>query len=571
MKTTTCEGVSINVLHSGAAPIALSLARLAGIRDIVDQFTGWSPNNRSTSPGILAETLISAILCGCRPLYKVERFWENKAIEIFYKGENISAQQLHDDAYARMLDKLASIDCRRMFETICLTMLQYHNLDILLTHSDTTSISVEGLYEQENETASEDFKITYGHSKDHRPDLKQLKIGLAVQQAGLPLSGELLSGNKSDQVWNPQAVTELSKLLTGQGYEDVVFLADCALISTESLLNLANQKVQFISRLPETFKLAAELKETAFDLDAWEDVGPLAASATANTSVYRTWKTVNEIEGEKFGFVVVHSSNLEERKEKTLCKENERVKKELCRKSTELKKRPFACEADAVSSGEKLNKSASKAGFYSEVSVLKREEFSYGGKGRPKQGTVPEMRISWYVEVKIGDVIEAIYEKKKQLASTFVLIYRLSEDKSGEDILRKYKNQDKVEQGFKFLKQPLNLGPVYTKKPERVEALGYIFLIVLLLAKYLEYRVRVSMVKSGDVLKVGGQKVERPTAKTILEYLALMSVVCIGGQLMLPGNIPEDVLNVIHWSGFNEQVYICGYSHDLFSKILPSK
>jgi len=78
------------------------------------------------------------------------------------------------------------------------------------------------------------------------------------------------------------------------------------------------------------------------------------------------------------------------------------------------------------------------------------------------------------------------------------------------------KNQDKVEQGFKFLKQPVNLGAVYTKKTERIEALGYIFLIVLLLAKYLEYRVRASMEQSGEILKVGGQKIERPTAKTII-------------------------------------------------------
>ena len=571
MENTTRESVSVNILHSGAAPIALSLARLAGVREIVAQFTGWSPNSRSTSPGILAETLTAAILCGCRPLYKVEHFWENKVIEMFYKDDNITAQQLHDDAYARMLDKLASIDCRRMFETICLTMLQHHNLDIVLTHSDTTSVSVEGFYELEKEVTPEDFNITYGHSKDHRPDLKQLKIGLSTQQEGLPVSGELLSGNKSDQVWNPQTVMELSNLLTERGYEKVVFLADCALISTESLLKLAQQKVQFISRLPETFKLAAELKEAAWSSDAWENLGQLATAPTEKSAVYHAWKTTREIEGEAFGFVVVHSSNLEERKEKKLSNDVDRVKKALCRKSAELKKQAFACEADAFRGGEKLRKYVENSGFDCEVSLSKQEVIAHGKKGRPKHGSVPIIRISWYAEVEIGDMREAVFEWKKRLVSTFVLIYRLSKDKSGEEILRNYKNQDKVEQGFKFLKQPLNLGPVYTKKPERVEALGYIFLIVLLLAKYLEYRVRVSMVQSGEILKVGGQKVERPTAKTILEYLTEMSILSVAGQLMLPANIPENVGKIIRWSGFDEQVYICGHSPDLFTKILPSK
>jgi transposase len=410
MKTTTYEAVSINVLHSGAAPIALSLARLAGVREIVEQFTGWSPNSRSTSPGILAETLVAAILCGCRPLYKVERFWENKAIEVFYKNETITARQLHDDAYARMLDKLSTVDCRRMFETICLTMLQYHNLDIVLTHSDTTSISVEGVYELENEAPLENFNITYGYSKDHRPDLKQLKIGLTTQQEGLPLSGELLSGNKSDQVWNPQAVMEISSLLTGQGYDKVVFLADCALISTESLLKLAQHGVQFISRLPETFNLAMELKEAAWNSDAWENIGQLAAVPTDKASVYRTFKISGEIEGEQFCFVVVHSSNLEERKKKTLYKEIERTKKGLLHKSVELKKQAFACEVDAIRGGEKLKQHASKAGFDSEILISKREETVYGIKGRPKRGTTPEIRVSWYVDVKIGSMNEALFE-----------------------------------------------------------------------------------------------------------------------------------------------------------------
>ena len=60
---------------------------------------------------------------------------------------------------------------------ICLTMLQAHNLSIESLHLDTTSVSVEGIFDDENEG---DFKICHGHSKDHRPDLKQFKIGAAV-------------------------------------------------------------------------------------------------------------------------------------------------------------------------------------------------------------------------------------------------------------------------------------------------------------------------------------------------------------------------------------------------------
>ncbi|GHV55910.1 hypothetical protein FACS1894216_19200 [Synergistales bacterium] len=131
------------------------------------------------------------------------------------------------------------------------------------------------------------------------------------------------------------------------------------------------------------------------------------------------------------------------------------------------------------------------------------------------------------------------------------------------------KNRDKVEQGFKFLKQPLYPGPIYTKKASRAEAPGYIFLLVLLLAKYLEYRVRVSMTQSGEILKVGGRKLPRPSAKTISEILDMVTVLLVSGQLMLPDNTYEDALRIISWAGFEEHVYVCGETADLFVKNPP--
>ena len=59
----------------GALPIALSLARVSGLRKLIEEKSGWTPENNCISPGILAETLVAALLCGCRPVYKVEEFF----------------------------------------------------------------------------------------------------------------------------------------------------------------------------------------------------------------------------------------------------------------------------------------------------------------------------------------------------------------------------------------------------------------------------------------------------------------------------------------------------------------
>jgi transposase len=574
---------SVTLLNPGAVPIALCLARVAGIRQLVEEFTAWDPEDDSISPGILLETLIAALLCGYRPLYKVEIFWqENRVVEIFYKNDGITSEQLNDDAYGRLLDRLSRIDMKSLFEIICIRMLQYHGLEIVLTHSDTTSISVEGAYltntaeissqsspvdEQsppdENSPIEESFEINFGHSKDHRPNQKQFKIGLSVQENGLPVSGEILSGNESDHIWNPHAVEELSAMLSAKGYDNVVHLADSALVSTKTLTLFVERCIQFISRFPETFNITGEMKIEAWKADDWEDIGFLAQDEK-DAAYYRTWETEREIEGHIFKFIVVHSSKLEKRKEKKLKEKVEGEKKGLERQSKKLRTKRFACEPDARQEGQLLQATAEKQGFSTELEVTVVEKLKYSRKGRPKKGDVPTKEISWHVEVKIGSMKPEVYEQMKKLASTFVLIHRLKEKMTSEEILRSYKNQDKVEQGFKFLKQPLYLGPVYTKIKSRVKSLGYVFLFVLLLAKYLEYRVRIGMQQSGGAIIIGGQKVKNPSTKTILEILNKMLIYAMNGEMKLPDSINKTVLNVIHWAGFNEDVYIRGFTGDHF-------
>lgn len=60
-----------------------------------------------------------------------------------------------------------------------------------------------------------------------------------------------------------------------KGFKDVVFVSDCAIVSTDSLSKLAGKQIQFISRLPETFTLAQELKDLAWQTSNWNEIGPL--------------------------------------------------------------------------------------------------------------------------------------------------------------------------------------------------------------------------------------------------------------------------------------------------------
>ena len=85
---------------------------------------------------------------------------------------------------------------------------------------------------------------------------------------------------------------------------------------------------------------------------------------------------------------------------------------------------------------------------------------------------------------------EAI-EKLREEAGCFVLLASVpAEEKKGIDILRIYKEQDGIERNFAFLKDPLVVNDVFLKTPRRIEAMGLVLVLSLLLWRLMERTMR---------------------------------------------------------------------------------
>ncbi len=365
-----------------AVPVVLKLCRMAGIAGAVDRMARWNESNAKISPGLVIESLVTCIMCDRKPLWRVQEFWARQDLALLFPGMELSSGQLNDDACGRALDKLAEIDMKNLISACCLTMLQEHDLGILTGHFDTTSISVQGAYD--NDTYG-DFDICYGNSKDKRPDLKQFMIGAGVQQDGLPVMGQILAGATSDKRRRPEAA-------------------------------------------------------------------------------------------------------LEKRKAKTLQKRIARQQESLSKEARELLAQSFACVPDAERALGDLKDKAERLGFAAEGTVETVVDLSYPHKGRPRKGEEPIARTTYRSDLKIGEIAPAYYERLCQMESTFVLISSIKEEMNYDDrkILTEYKRQSNIEQRFRFLKSPVYLGPVYLYTKRRIEALGYVFILVLLIAYILK-------------------------------------------------------------------------------------
>src|SRR4029450_13685027 len=81
------------------------------------------------------------------------------------------------------------------------------------------------------------------------------------------------------------------------------------------------------------------------------------------------------------------------------------------------------------------------------------------------------------------------------------------------DVLRAYKEQHGIEQNYGFLKDPLIVNSLFLKEPERIEALGLVLLLALLLWRLVERTLRVHVETTGHPLTVWDKKAtQKPTA-----------------------------------------------------------
>jgi len=465
---------SLKVIKPGGISLIAHLCRKLKIGATIDEMVQWKPANTKASPGIMIESLITSIICGRKALWKLEELWKDQDVELLYPG--LSHEHFNDDAYARALDRLAEIPMNNLISEISLNLLSTNKLNINTIHFDTTSKSLQGEYDVEPHG---DFKIAYGHSKDHRPDLKQIKMGVGLQQDGQIVMGQMLAGNKSDKAWNPKAAVEMKEFFSKKDYRNIVFVSDAATVSMDALKLFTKKHIQFISRLPETFSLATQLKEEAWQADNWLEVGELSEKG----STYRVWYEEKELEGKKYSFVVVHSSALEQQKEQTLKRRFAKEKEALEKKAKKLCFQEFACIHDAQVTLEKLVKEVEKKGFEIQAAIVEKTNKKYLTKGRPLEGQQPLIEITYLIQYEIVGVRKDFFLKCCQLESTFVLIASVRNHTiyNPAAILAEYKKQITVESKFRFLKNSVYMGAIYLNLPRRVEALGYVFILALMI------------------------------------------------------------------------------------------
>jgi transposase len=504
--------------------------------DLVETINRLVPTQMGVKPGVIVLGLVLDTLTGRSPLYRLVDFFAGRDTEILL-GERVPASAFNDDTVGRVLDLLFERGTQQIFSELAMKAVLKHEIATRAVHFDTTSVNVYGDY-RVDEANPPPFEITEGYSKDHRPDLKQFLISTLCVGDKIPIFGKNEDGNRSDKQINNTVLSRISEHMARFGVAEkaFIYIADSAVVAPANLEQLSAGQ-PFITRLPATYAECGRAISEAVGSNHWEELGQLSRTKpTANrpATLYRAAEATVTLYDQPYRAVVVHSSAHDKRRQK-------KIERELAKESASLEKSfqkqclpEYACAADAKAAALAW---ASQASRYHHLSYEIKPCYTYA-RGRPKkdqprQVTQVRYQVSCHLEQKVSAL-----ERMKTEAGCFVLLTNVA--KEGEwaadarEILSLYKEQHGVEQNFAFLKDPAVVNAIFLKTEERIEALGLILLISLLIWRLIERSLRKHVEESGCPLTGWDNKpTTSPTALMITSKFKNTTVIRIGRQRRL--------------------------------------
>jgi len=493
-------------------PLILGVLRKLDVAGIIDAFCPPHPANM-LSCGRGVEALVLAILDGHHALYKVgARMEERGMLRLLQPGLERTA--LHDYRLGQILDALFAANLNRVFGALALRALEVYAIPSPWLHQDTTTITLYGAYEGEVPRGNQRAQATtgpvpprpaYGHSKDGRDDLKQVLLSLGVSSdGGLPLRMGLRDGNTSDSTETPVAIEECLTL----GLDGVIgIVADSKAYCKRTLGLCLEKRVGLITLVPRTCAVRQEL-------EAWgrqQGALPLLLEKPGRTrqeeprrwhgqSVVRSVEVEDaqgQVRWEALRFLVVHSSQLAQQAATASiaaqAKEAERVAEHLQR----VEARRFACIADAEAAiAEYEGRGQGRRGrrpwpwryhalHYGVEAVSSPQKRTR--RGRPPKAEVPQ------VEVRYRLMVQTEVLALSQDAHGWTVLATTVGPEVGADaeILQAYQEQHTtVEPGFRWIKNPAAISPVWLEKPERIAALAMLTVVGLLVYALIQRQVR---------------------------------------------------------------------------------
>jgi transposase len=516
----------------GFAPILRSYFERCGIARIIDENVPLDPRRKTLTHGEASVAMITGILFQVLQLYRLVQFAsETTVLEVIFP--HIKPEHFFDDRLADTLDAEFKYGLDNLETLITQHMIREFNIASQTCHNDTTSASVYG--DCDNNRTADSIRITFGHSKKHREDLKQLVWSLSVSSdSGFPLFQKAYSGNTADVTTYVEQWRNLIDLL---GINDFLYVADSKLLTKENMAHIHDHDGFFIAPAPmyESYKSA---------FGAALDDHPLETLLPCKHQINRAFEVPFHVKhNEKdypFRMIILFDHGLFARKSSTLRNRVEKTKTAFTQLNEKLNRYALKTEESIDQACSSiLTKYQTRDFFRYSIQNDPVISFKNNKRGRLKANESVEKLtvVQDHFTVSLS-FDESAFDKALYHAGYYPLITNKPvQDLSLHEAMMAHKNQYKCEHTNRRAKSGLNLEPIYLHTPERIEAFLFLFKIALQLLVLIERSARRNIEQRDrglDQLMPNRKDVRNPRTESLL---AAFKYVVHGKILLHDGSV----------------------------------
>jgi transposase len=516
----------LNTERLGPLPLINHFIQRLGLEQLLDRYVPTDVRG-SVSHARALGVLLRSIIVEREPIYR-----QNETVHQFAAGMFVinaeEMEHLCDDRLGRALDRLFDADRVALLTEVALAVGERFGVQFDEFHNDSTSVSVCGQYRAASGRSIRGRTapvITYGHSKDHRPDLKQLLFILTMtEDAHIPIAFRCTDGNVSDskthiETWNT--------LRAVAGRADFLYVADSKLCSRENMDYIDRAGGRFVTVMPRNRLEDEEFRKwIQTSTPDWECVWDRLNSRDEDGPrdcwyVYRAELLSAEVCSVVWIWSTLLTLRQEARRRRNIAAATEQLKQVRQRLAGAKTRLRGAAEIDQQ---VKMILDKYSVGRYLNVKRAVREEHSFrqARRGRPGPETAYRKITKRRFDIEWSTDEQAIaYDHKSDGMYPLMTNDRKL---SSAEVLEAHKGQPMIEKRFEQLKTVHQIAPIFLKNEGRIEALFTLYFLALLVEALIERKLRIAMQRENITeipIYPEQRDCERPTTEQILRLFAL--------------------------------------------------
>jgi transposase len=557
-------------------PLLLGMMRRMKIAETLDKHLGDHHLRQGLSNGNLAVGWLAYILSESDHRKSAVQTWANDiphTLEAFF-ATPLRPHEFGDDRLGIVLKNLAAADWDALESDLFYSCFDVYELPTKVVRLDTTSTcGYHGI--------EPDGIMQLGHSKDHRPDLPQLKIMAAVTQPlAFPVSTSVVAGNQPDDGLYWPTIVEVKKKVGGA---ELLFAGDCKMASLDTRARIADGDDYYLTPLPNTGETAKQIGswiDTALQKDAAGELQAISKTTDAGQppecigkgyEFTRTMQTkvdnreVTWTERVQIVQSVAHQNSQKAKLEKCL----QQAEQQLGRLTLSGKGRKVWRQEEELQQAIAAIKKEHQVEGLLSVTVQREEKETkkYSKPGRPGEAAQAQVEVD--VRYRISQVArndEPIEQKQQRMGWRALVTNAPEESLTVSASVLTYREGGSLERPFHQLKdKPLGIRPLFVKLPEQILGLTRLLLIALRVLTLMEIVLRAKLAENGEKLDGmhEGQKNKKegkPTARRMLRAVAglktTLSLLEMGGKQWwyLPP-LPHLLVRILDLLGLSTSLY----------------